>query len=194
MAAVPMTRVGALAALLVVSCLTVTSCATRSTAPAAKASAPASTSRKGAPTAHDYRAGNLEVRAAFPGTPVRASSPGTLAVLLPADTRVTSWRVGALTLLRPPAYELVVADFPPGSNAATIDDFLTRYAGKPNTTVAGEPGLYRLSAIPQASGTDYSGIKAFSVGRVLVMAVGLDTARAPIVSWLGSLRLTRPAR
>ncbi len=189
-----MTRVGALAALLAASCLTVTSCGSRSAAPATKTSAPTSTSGGVAPTTGVYRAGNVEVRAAFPGTPVKSSSPGTLAALLPADTRVTSWRVGALALLRPPAYELVVADFPPGSNATTIDDFLARYAGKPNTTVAGDPGLYRLSAIPQASGTDYSGIKAISVGRVLVMAVGLDTARAPVVGWLNSLQLTRPAR
>ncbi len=189
-----MKRVGALAALVAVSCLTVTSCGNRSAAPVTRASVPASTPTGATPTARVYRADDVAVRAAFPGTPVRTSSPGTLGALLPPATTVTSWRVGDMALLRPPAYELVVADFPPGSNATTIDDFLTRYAGKPNTTVGGKPGLYRLSAIPQASGTDFSGIKAFSVGRVLVIAVGLDTARAPVVSWLESMRLTRTLR
>ena len=145
-----------------------------------------------APRAAVYRAGNVAVRVAFSGTPAVQADPPTLMALLPAHARVTSWSVGDVGALQVHSYELVMAMFPPGTTTGTIDAFLAGYAGKPNTVLYGRPGLQELSTIPFSSGDRYSGIMAFSVGRVLVMAVGYDDVRSNVRSWLDSLRLVSP--
>jgi hypothetical protein len=136
-----------------------------------------------------YRMGAIAVSAAFSGTPAVQTDPPTLAALLPPHSMVTAWSVGDLGALVVHSYELVLATFPPGSTTTTIDRFLTGYAGRPNTTVYGEPGVRKLSTIPLSSGTRYSGIVAFSVGRVLVMAVGYDDVQSEVTAWLHSVHL-----
>lgn len=136
-----------------------------------------------------YRAEGVAVVAAFPGTPVRVADPATFAVVLPSGSRSVAWSIGDLGTLTVHSYELVIAAFPPGTSLGIIDDFLTHYGGKPDTTRYGRPGLHRLDTVPLSGATRYSGITAFSVGRVLVIAVGLDAGRAEVSAFTASVRL-----
>jgi hypothetical protein len=146
--------------------------------------------------------GAVAVRISFPGTPVMQVNPPTLTALLPAGTKATSWSVGDLGALQVHSYELVMATFPPGSTVADLDRFLAHYDGTPNTTLYGRPALRKLSTIPSSgpssspssNGNDFSGITAFSVGRVLVIAVGYDDVQANVKIWLDSLKLVSSAR
>lgn len=193
---------GVAAGLLAVSCLALAACGSHAGTPPPSLrtqSGPSTgTSAVEAPRLAVYRFARVAVRVAFEGAPVMSMNPATLTPLLPDHTNVASWSVGDLGALEPPSYELVIASFPAGSSGTDLDRFLSRYAGEPNTTIHGRPGLHKLSVIPLASRKGYSGITAFSVGRVLVMAVGLDTARASLLRWLGSLQLvsavSHPAR
>ena len=56
----------------------------------------------------------------------------------------------------------------------------------------GTPALHEINTIPFSTGTRYSGITAFNVGQVLVMAVGLDSVRAEVVEFLESLQVVSP--
>lgn len=145
-----------------------------------------------APRSAVYRFGTVAVAAAFPGSPAMGSNPATLTALLPPHSSVIAWSVGDVGALLVHSYELVLARFPPGSTAGRIDAFLTSYGGRPNTRRYGRPALRKLSTIPLSSGTRYSGISAFSVGRVLVMAVAYDDVQAAVASWLDSVRLVTP--
>jgi hypothetical protein len=138
--------------------------------------------------------GAVAVRISFPGTPVMQVNPPTLTALLPAGTKATSWSVGDLGALQVHSYELVMATFPPGSTVADLDRFLAHYDGTPNTTLYGRPALRKLSTIPSSNGNDFSGITAFSAGRVLVIAVGYDDVQANVKIWLDSLKLVSSAR
>jgi hypothetical protein len=145
-----------------------------------------------APRSGDYRVGNTTVRAAFPGTPTVQTNPVSLTAVFPAGTKLSAWSIGNVGALKVHSYELVLATFPEGSTTSTIDTFLSGYAGKPNTTRYGKPAVHTVSAIPLSTGTRYSGIAAFSVGRLLVIAVGYDDAPAPVARWLGSVQLVSP--
>jgi hypothetical protein len=138
--------------------------------------------------------GAVAVRISFPGIPVMQVNPPTLTALLPAGTKATSWSVGDLGALQVHSYELVMATFPPGSTVADLDRFLAHYDGTPNTTLYGRPALRKLSTIPSSNGNDFSGITAFSVGRVLVIAVGYDDVQANVKIWLDSLELVSSAK
>jgi hypothetical protein len=151
-----------------------------------------STTTTGAPRFGVYRFGTTAVRIAFPGSPKVQADPPPLAAILPKHARVTTWNVGDVGALEVHSYELVIAAFPAGSTTTTIDDFLSKYAGKPDSTMFGTPALHEVSTIPFSSGTRYSGITAFNVGRVLVEAVGFDSVRADVVGFLGSLQLVSP--
>ena len=186
------------AGLLAISCLTVAGCshssATATTSPIIMATTTTTTpTGTVVPRPAVYRTGDVAVRAAFPGTPVVETDPPTLMALLPARTSVTSWSVGDVGALQVHSYELVMATFPPGSPAVAIDTFLAGYAGKPNSRFEGRPALRELSTIPFSSGNRYSGIVAFSLGRVLVIAVAYDDVRASVERWLDSLQLVSPS-
>jgi len=150
------------------------------------------TTSTGAPKPGVYRVGTTAVRIAFPGSPKLQSDPAPLVAVLPKHATVTTWNVGDVGALKVHSYELVIATFPAGSTTTAIDDFLSRYAGTPNSTMFGSPALHEISTIPFATGTRYSGITAFNVGRVLVEAVGFDSVRADVVGFLGSLQLVSP--
>jgi hypothetical protein len=141
-----------------------------------------------------YSFGGVTVRAAFPGTPQKTSDPLTLAALMPSHTSVTTWSIGDVGRLQVHSYELVMARFPVTATTATIDKFLSGYAGAPNLTLYGNPALHKVSTIPLSSGVRYSGITAFTSGRVLVMAVGFDAAKASVGKWLASVVLVSPSR
>jgi hypothetical protein len=149
----------------------------------------ATTSSAGTPRAAEYRVGGTAVRIAFPGSPGIESDPAPLVAVMPEHTSVTAWVIGDVGAFKNNSYELVMARFPPGSTTATIDDFLLSYAKAPNSKMFGTPALHEISTIPFSTGTRYSGITAFSVGPVLVMAVGFDSVRADVVGFLGSLEL-----
>jgi hypothetical protein len=140
-----------------------------------------------------YQLGGVTVRAAFPGTPLKTSDPLTLAALMPPRTSVTTWSIGDVGRLQVHSYELVLARFPATATTATIDKFLTGYAGAPNLTLYGNPALHKVSTIPLSGGVRYSGITAFTSGRVLVMAVGFDAAKASVADWLASVVLVSPS-
>ncbi|MGO8875678.1 MAG: hypothetical protein ACLQNG_07925 [Acidimicrobiales bacterium] len=175
---------GVTAALLAVSCLSLVGCSNHSTS----TSSTAATTTLPA-TAAVYRSGKLAVTAAVPGHRLAETSPATLALLLPPHSKVVAWSVGDVGALVVHSYELVLATFPPGSTLATIDTFLRSYAGTPNTTRYGRPALRKLTPIPLSTGTRYSGITAFSVGRALVIAVGYDDVQATVAAFLASVRL-----
>lgn len=175
---------GVTAALLAVSCLSLAGCSSHSRPTSTTA---ATTTLPATPAV--YRAGKLAVTAAFSGHPLAQTSPTTLALLLPPHSKVTAWNVGDVGALVVHSYELVLATFPPGSTLATIDTFLRSYAGQPNTTLYGRPALRKLTTIPLSTGTRYSGITAFSVGRALVIAVGYDDVQAEVAAFLASVRL-----
>ena len=186
-------RVGGLRAAVLAMCSVTLACCSGHTTPSTVISTPtttaAGTSSTVAAHASVYRMGTVAVSAAFSGTPVAESEPPTLAALLPPHSTVTAWSVGNLGAFVVHSYELVLATFPPGSTTTTIDRFLTGYAGRPNTTLYGNPGVRKLSTIPFASGDRYSGIVAFSVGRVLVMAVGYDDVQSEVSAWIASVHL-----
>ncbi|MGA2209592.1 MAG: hypothetical protein ABSH30_08155 [Acidimicrobiales bacterium] len=140
-----------------------------------------------------YSFGGVTVRAAFPGTPLKTSDPLTLAALMPPHTSVTTWTIGDVGRLQVHSYELVMARFPVTATTASIDRFLTGYAGTPNLTRYGNPALQKFSTIPLSGGTRYSGITAFTSGRVLVMAVGFDATKASVTDWLASVVLVSPS-
>jgi hypothetical protein len=141
-----------------------------------------------------YRIGSTAVSIAFPGSPGIERDPPALAAILPAHTSVTTWDIGDVGALRDHSYELVMATFPPGSATTSIDRFLAGYASAPNTTMFGSPALHEVSTIPFSTGTRYSGITAFNIGRVLVMAVDFDSVKADVVRFLSSLQLVSPRR
>jgi hypothetical protein len=144
------------------------------------------------PRAGVYRVDGTAVGIAFPGSPGIERDPPPLTAILPKDTSVTAWNIGDVGSLKNDSYELVMATFPPGSTTTTIDNFLSGYASAPNSTMFGAPTLHELSAIPFSTGTRYSGITAFNVGRVLVMAVAFDSVRTDVARFLGSLQLVSP--
>jgi hypothetical protein len=150
------------------------------------------TTSTGVPRGAIYRIGTTAVRLAFAGSPTIERNPAQLVNVLPKGTSVTTWTIGNVGALNDNSYELVVATFPPGSTTATIDAFLTTYSSAPNSTMFGNPALHELSTIPFSTGTQYSGITAFSVGRVLVMAVAFDSVKADVVRFLASLHLVSP--
>jgi hypothetical protein len=186
-------RVGGLRAAVLAMCAVTLACCSGHTTPSTVISTPtttaAGTSSTVAAHASVYRMGTVAVSAAFSGTPVAESEPPTLAALLPPHSTVTAWSVGNLGAFVVHSYELVLATFPPGSTLATIDTFLRSYAGTPNTTRYGRPALRKLTPIPLSTGTRYSGITAFSVGRALVIAVGYDDVQATVAAFLASVRL-----
>jgi hypothetical protein len=147
-----------------------------------------STSSTNAPRGAVYRVGTTAVRIAFPGSPSVEDDPPPLVTLMPKHTVVTTWDIGDVGGFVDHSFELVMATFPPGSTTTTIDDFLSGYAEAPNSTMFGHPALHELSTIPFSAGTRYSGITAFNLGRVLVMAVGFDSVKAAVVGFLGSLQ------
>jgi len=142
-----------------------------------------------APRAAVYRVGTTAVRIAFPGVPRIGRDPASLVPVMPAHTSVTVWNIGDVGALQDNSYELVLASFPAGSTTTTIDDFLATYAKAPNAKMFGVPALREVNTIPFATGTRYSGITAFNVGLVLVMAVAFDSVRADVVRFLDSLQL-----
>lgn len=150
------------------------------------------TTSTGARRSEVYRVGTTAIRIAFPGSADIERDPPALEALLPKHAIVTTWSVGDVGALKVHSYELVIATFPSGSPANAIDEFLSRYAGKPNSTMFGAPALREISTIPFSTGTRYSGITAFSAGRVLVEAVGFDSVRADVVAFLASLQLVSP--
>jgi hypothetical protein len=150
------------------------------------------TSSTGAPRAGEYRFAGAAVRIAFPGSPGMEKDPAPLVAVMPKHTSVTAWVIGDVGALENYSYELVMAKFPTGSTTATIDTFLSSYAKAPNTTMFGTPALHEINTIPFSTGTRYSGITAFNVGQVLVMAVGLDSVRAEVVEFLESLQVVSP--
>ena len=151
------------------------------------------TSGTSAPRSAVYRVGTAAVRIAFPGSPTIEDNPPPLITLMPKHTSVTAWDIGDVGAFVDHSFELVMARFPPGSTTPTIDHFLSGYAEAPNSTMFGGPSLHELSTIPFSTGTRYSGITAFNVGRVLVMAVGFDSVQAAVVGFLGSLRRVSPS-
>lgn len=173
------------AALGLAACLGLTSCSSN-------ASSTTTTTRVGPSrpaTAAVYRSGSIAVEAAFPGTPRRQANPAPFALLLPAGSSSVAWSIGDLGALAVHSYELVIATFPPKTPLRIIDDFLTHYGGAPNTTRYGRPALHRLDSIPLSGGTRYSGITAFSLGTVLVIAVGFDSATDEVSAFTASVRL-----
>ncbi len=175
------------AGFVVTGCLALAAC---SSAPASTATTTTTATRPTTP-AHPavYRFGGVSVKAAFPGQPLRLAHPENFALLLPPGSSSVAWNIGDLGTLAVHSYELVIAAFPPKTPLRIIDDFLSHYGGTPNTTRYGRPALRQLNTVPLSGGVRYSGIAAFSVGTVLVMAVGLDTVAAEVSAFTSSVGL-----
>ncbi|MGD0084356.1 MAG: hypothetical protein ABSD78_14345 [Acidimicrobiales bacterium] len=139
-----------------------------------------------------FRAGRVAVRISFPGSPTEQADPPSLVGIFPSGTSVTAWSVGNVGALELNSFELAIALLPASASGAEIDALMAKYFGQPNTALYGQPALHEISAIPVSGTTHYSGITAFRIGGVAVIAVGYGANRGVAAAFLASLQLISP--